>query len=89
MHYQYKTKGTCSQLIEFDLEDGILSNVRFQGGCNGNLSGISRLAEGRRADEVADLLKGTRCGFKNTSCPDQFSKAILSALQAATDQSGE
>ena len=49
MHFQYKTKGTCSQLIDFDINDGILTNVSFTGGCNGNLSGIARLVEGRKA----------------------------------------
>lgn len=80
MHYQYKTKGTCSSQIDFDLEDGIVRNVRFTGGCNGNLKGIGRLVEGRKADEVAGLLAGTTCGSKPTSCPDQLSKALLSAI---------
>lgn len=84
MHYQYKTKGTCSQLIDFDINDGILTNVRFTGGCNGNLSGISRLVEGRKATEVADILKGTTCGFKNTSCPDQLSRVLLEAVENAS-----
>ena len=80
MHHQYRTKGTCSSLIDFDLEDGIVRNVRFTGGCNGNLKGIGRLVEGRKADEIAALLAGTTCGFKPTSCPDQLSKALLSAI---------
>ena len=84
MHYQYKTKGTCSQLIDFDINDGILTNVSFTGGCNGNRSGISRLVEGRKATEVADILKGTTCGFKNTSCPDQLSRALLEAVENAS-----
>lgn len=68
-------------MIDFDLENGKLSHVHFTGGCNGNLKGIGRLVEGRSAEEVAKLLKGTTCGFKNTSCPDQLSKAITDALQ--------
>lgn len=68
-------------MIDFDLENGKLSHVHFTGGCNGNLKGIGRLVEGRSAEEVAELLKGTTCGFKNTSCPDQLSKAITDALQ--------
>ena len=84
MHFQYKTKGTCSQLIDFDINDGILTNVRFTGGCNGNLSGIGRLVEGRKATEVAEILKGTTCGFKDTSCPDQLSRALLEALENAS-----
>ncbi len=81
MHYTYRTHGTCSQQIDFDLNDGIISNISFTGGCNGNLKGISRLAEGHSASEIAELLKGTTCGFKNTSCPDQLARAIEGALK--------
>ena len=81
MHYTYRTHGTCSQQIDFDLNDGIISNISFTGGCNGNLKGISRLAEGRSASEIAEILKGTTCGFKNTSCPDQLAKALEGALK--------
>ena len=80
MHYQFKTKGTCSTMIDFDVEDGIIHNVRFTGGCNGNLKGIGKLAEGRPAEEIAGLLKGTTCGSKPTSCPDQLSRALTAAL---------
>lgn len=77
----YKTTGTCSTQIELDIDaDHIIRKVVFTGGCNGNLKGISRLVEGRKAEEVADLLAGTTCGFKNTSCPDQLSRAIQAAL---------
>ena len=77
----YKTKGTCSQLINIDIDqDHIIRSVSFTGGCNGNLSGISRLVIGRNAEEVADLLEGTTCGYKSTSCPDQLSHAIREAL---------
>ncbi|MEE8836072.1 MAG: TIGR03905 family TSCPD domain-containing protein [Eubacteriales bacterium] len=81
MHHTYRTRGTCSQQIDFDLSDGIVSNVHFVGGCNGNLKGISRLIEGKPAAEVAGILKGTTCGFRNTSCPDQLSRALTEALQ--------
>lgn len=81
MHYQYKTHGTCSVYIDFDLNDGILSNVKFTGGCNGNLKGIGKLVEGRKASEIADTLRGTTCGFKPTSCPDQLAKALDAALR--------
>ncbi|MEE8886309.1 MAG: TIGR03905 family TSCPD domain-containing protein [Eubacteriales bacterium] len=81
MHYTYRTHGTCSQQIDFDLNDGILSNVKFYGGCNGNLKGIGKLVEGKSAAEVSDILRGTTCGFKRTSCPDQLSKAIDAALE--------
>ena len=80
MHYEFNTKGVCSQKISFDLDGGIVKNVKFLGGCNGNTQGISRLAEGRQANELIALLKGTRCGFRNTSCPDQFALAIEQAL---------
>lgn len=81
MTYQYKTSGTCSQLINFDLNDGIVSNVSFVSGCNGNLQGISKLVEGQRAEDVIGKLEGIRCGYKSTSCPDQLSKALKEALQ--------
>lgn len=77
---QYTTKGTCSRFIDFDLEDGIVKNVVFTGGCNGNLKGIGALVEGRPAAEVIQLLKGTTCGFKATSCPDQLAHALEEAL---------
>ena len=77
--YQYKTKGTCSQMIFFDLEDNKVKNVQFMGGCNGNLKGISQLIEGMDADEVISRLEGTTCGMKQTSCPDQLAKALKGA----------
>lgn len=80
-HYTYKTKGTCSRAIEFDLDEGRkLRNIVFHGGCNGNLKGIARLCEGKDAEEVASILEGNTCGLKPTSCPDQLSKAIREAL---------
>ena len=80
MHYTYKTKGTCSVQIDFDITDGIVSNVKFMGGCNGNLQGISALVEGLSADEVIKRLKNIKCGFKSTSCPDQLACAIETAI---------
>ncbi|MBQ3708751.1 MAG: TIGR03905 family TSCPD domain-containing protein [Clostridia bacterium] len=82
MRYEYRTQGTCSSAVSFDIEDGKLSNVVFTGGCNGNLKAIGRLVEGKDAREIADLLRGNLCGFKNTSCADQLSKAIDRALEA-------
>lgn len=79
--HQYKTRGTCSSMITFDIEDGILKNVCFTGGCNGNLKGIAKLTEGMNAKEVAERIKGVKCGFKNTSCPDQLALAIEEALK--------
>lgn len=83
MRYTFRNKGTCSVQVSFDIENGILKNVEFLGGCNGNLKGISKLCEGRSAREVADIIKGIRCGQKRTSCPDQLARAIEKALAEA------
>lgn len=74
----YKTKGTCSSEIHFDVEDGKIKSVSFKGGCDGNLQGISRLVEGMPVEEAISRLKGIRCGYKSTSCPDQFAHALES-----------
>lgn len=76
MQYEYKTKGTCSQRILFEIEDGKLRNVQYLGGCHGNLQGISKLVEGMDVNTVIERLKGIRCGMKPTSCPDQLAKAL-------------
>lgn len=81
MTYTFKPSGVCAAKLTFDIEDGIVKNVKFLGGCNGNTQGVARLAEGRPAQEVMQLLKGIKCGFKQTSCPDQLSKALEEALQ--------
>ena len=75
MHFTYNTKGTCSRLIDFDVENGVIANVKFTGGCNGNLKGIAKLVEGMKIEEVADKLKGISCGARTTSCPDQLAMA--------------
>ena len=80
MNYKYKTHGTCAREISFELENGIVKNVSFFGGCNGNLKGIAALIEGRKAEEIIPLIKGTKCGFKSTSCPDQLALALEEAL---------
>lgn len=81
MVYQYKTSGTCSSRIEFELDDNNrVHNVRFTNGCNGNLKGISAIVEGMDADELISKLGGITCGFKRTSCPDQLAKAVRQAL---------
>ena len=80
MKYTYRTKGTCSREISFDIEDGIISDVKFEGGCNGILKAISKLVNGKNAKEIAELLRGNNCGFKSTSCADQLSKAIEEAI---------
>ncbi len=80
MQYEYKTKGTCSRSILFDIEDGIVKNVSFLGGCHGNLQGISALAEGADANTLIQKLSGIRCGMKPTSCPDQLAQALKEAI---------
>ena len=75
-HVSFKTSGTCAVLIDFDVEDGKLHNVKFLGGCNGNLKAIGKLDEGKDSKEVADILRGNTCGMKGTSCADQLAKAI-------------
>ena len=80
MNYKYKTHGTCSSLIEIELDGEIIKSVKFYGGCDGNLKGISKLVVGMKADKIIELLEGTRCGFKNTSCPDQLAKALKKAF---------
>ena len=80
MNYKYKTRGTCSREISFELENGIVKNVSFYGGCNGNLKGIAALVEGKKAEEIVPLIKGIKCGFKPTSCPDQLAVALQEAL---------
>lgn len=80
--YSFKTNGTCSSEILFEIDaDGVIKGVKFVGGCNGNLQGISALATGRRAQEVAGILDGIRCGDKDTSCPDQLARALKKSLQ--------
>ena len=82
MQYQYKTKGTCSREILFEIEDGKLKNVAYIGGCNGKLKGISSLVEGMDVDEVIARLEGTTCGGGPTSCPDQLATALKQAKEA-------
>ena len=81
MEFTYKTHGTCSQFIIFEIDESKkLHNVRFVSGCDGNLKSIGRLVEGQDAERVSELLQGVKCGFKTTSCGDQFSRAISEAL---------
>jgi len=76
MKHNYKTKGTCSTNIELDVEDDVLKEVYFWGGCNGNLQGISRLVADMPVSKVIETLEGIRCGTRSTSCPDQLCKAL-------------
>ncbi len=80
MIYHYRTQGTCSQEIAIELDGDTVRSVVFTGGCNGNLQGISRLVEGMKAEDAIAKLKGIRCGYKSTSCPDQLSKALEEVL---------
>ena len=74
----YKTSGTCSTKIDFDVTDGVVHNVQFTGGCSGNTQGVSALVEGMKVEDVISRLKGIRCGLRPTSCPDQLAKALES-----------
>ena len=79
--FVYKTKGTCSREITITLNGDTVESVAFLGGCNGNLQGIAALVKGRKIDEVIEVLDGIKCGFKNTSCPDQLAKALQSVKE--------
>ena len=80
--YEYKTSGTCSRSILFDIEDGKIKAVEFTGGCHGNLQGISALVKGMRVEEVIQRMEGICCGRKSTSCPDQLAQALIAAKNA-------
>lgn len=77
---KYQTKGVCSTSIDIELENDIIKSVSFTGGCNGNLQGISKLVEGMKAEDAINKLKGIRCGYKSTSCPDQLAQALESMI---------
>ncbi len=79
MEYKYRTSGTCSRSISFEIENGTVKNVSFEGGCNGNLKGIGAIVEGMKVEDVINKLSGIRCGFKSTSCPDQLARALKEA----------
>ena len=79
MRYDYKTKGTCSARIIFEVEDNKVKDVQFVGGCNGNLKGIGALVEGMAIDDVIARVEGIQCGGKPTSCPDQLAQALKAA----------
>ena len=81
MKHTYMTEGTCSRQIDFEIEDGKVHNVQFTGGCNGNLQGIAALVEGQDARTVISHLRGIRCGYKRTSCPDQLATALEQSLE--------
>jgi uncharacterized protein (TIGR03905 family) len=80
MAYQYRTKGVCARNIVFDIVDGKVTNVKFDGGCQGNTKGIARLVEGMDVEEAIRRMEGIPCGFKGTSCPDQLAKALKEVI---------
>ena len=88
MHYDYKTRGTCSQMIHLDINDGVVTNVSFDGGCNGNLKAVSTLVEGSTAEEIVAKLSGIRCGRRPTSCGDQLAHAVAEAALAEQQAKG-
>lgn len=81
MHYSYKTTGTCSRQIDFDIDGDIVTNVKFFGGCDGNTKAISALTDGLTVAEITKKCGGIRCGFKNTSCGDQLAQAVTEAYE--------
>ena len=81
MNYSFKPHGVCARGISFDIEDNIVKNIKFSGGCSGNTQGVAKLAEGMTAEEIISRLSGIRCGFKGTSCPDQLAKAVAEAIK--------
>lgn len=82
MNFSYKTKGTCSRQIDLEINNNVVTNVVFYGGCDGNLKAIPRLVDGWTADQIAEKCSGVLCGFKNTSCADQLAHAVLAAKEA-------
>ena len=82
MKYEYKTTGVCSSAVSFDINGGIVTNIRFTGGCNGNLKAISILLDGKSAEYIEKTLKGNTCGYRSTSCADQLSVAVRKARES-------
>lgn len=82
MHYQYQTQGICPKQIEFDINGNIITNIKFTGGCNGNLKAIAKMLDGQTVDYIVKTLSGNTCGSKFTSCADQLAKAVLAASKA-------
>ena len=82
MHFDYKTENTCSQLISLDIDGDVVTNVKFTGGCNGNLKAIPILVDGWTVDQIESKLKGITCGRRTTSCGDQLAKAVRAAYEA-------
>ena len=81
MTYTYTPKGVCSRKMKVDVEDGVIRSVEILGGCSGNLQGISRLIVGMKAEDAIQKMDGVKCGYKDTSCPDQLSIALREAMK--------
>ena len=81
MRYVYKTSGTCSRTINFDINGDVITNISFEGGCTGNLKAISKLVDGMTVTEIESKLKGNICGFRDTSCADQLAQAVRKAYE--------
>ena len=81
MRYSYKTRGTCSQVINFNIDGNVITDIEFIGGCNGNLKAVSKLCDGMKVEEIESKLLGNQCGMRGTSCADQFAKAVREALE--------
>ena len=79
MNYEYKTQGTCAKLITFDINGNVITNIKFHGGCDGNLKAISKILDGATVEEIEGKLLGNTCGWKQTSCADQLAKAVRKA----------
>lgn len=86
MKYSFRTRGVCARNITFELENGVIKEVSFMGGCNGNLKAISKLVDGMDAQKVIDILKGNDCGGRGTSCADQLAIAIEEAMKAGNNE---
>ncbi len=84
MRYEYKTKDVCSQMISFDIDGNVITNISFLGGCNGNLKAISKLVDGWTVEKIEEYLLGNTCGFRPTSCADQLAKAVRKAYEKTT-----
>ncbi|MBO5776593.1 MAG: TIGR03905 family TSCPD domain-containing protein [Clostridia bacterium] len=84
MEYTHKNKGVCSSTIKFEINDNVITNVKFTGGCNGNLKAISKLVDGMTVEEIEQKLKGNTCGFRSTSCADQLAVAVRKAYDEVT-----
>ncbi len=87
MRYTYKTSGVCATQIQFDINDNIITNISFTGGCNGNLKALSKVLDGWTAQQIEEKLKGNLCGFRSTSCADQLAIAVRKASEAASQAS--